>query len=277
VGEKIHCDTHGASDRTFVCKHLAGDAVALGFNRGEPTAENPFPDAWCDDCELIRAAHDGWNKESERLVKITLLCSGCYERARMRNTRTSFTLADLAGMRWKCSHCEEWHTGACLDFGYDWPDYWRKEYDDATQRQFPLAARPNTFRNENYCAINDEDFFVRGLIHLPIIGTAETFRWGVWGSLSRANFEKLLELDSDFDVKRDSLPLMFSWLSNRIAEYPDTMNLKMHAHIQKPGDRPNFELELTDHPLSREFHRGITPERVKQIMFGPSSGLRRSQ
>ena len=63
-------------------------------------------------------------------------------------------------------------------------------------------------------------------------------------------------------------PAMFSWLSTNIPEYPDTLSLKMYAHIQEPGMRPYFSLELTDHPLSQEYHRGITPERVKEIMMG---------
>jgi hypothetical protein len=40
----------------------------------------------------------------------------------------------------------------------------------------------------------------------------------------------------------------------------------MYAHTQKPGLRPHFELERTDHPLSQEQYNGITPERVKEIM-----------
>jgi hypothetical protein len=106
---------------------------------------------------------------------------------------------------------------------------------------------------------------VRGIIHLPIIGAGETFRWGVWGSLSRDNFETLLKKHED--PKRVEQPPMFSWLSTQIPEYPDTLSLKMYAHIQEPGIRPNFRLELTDHPLSREYHEGITPERVKEIMI----------
>jgi len=58
---------------------------------------------------------------------------------------------------------------------------------------------------------------------------------------------------------------MFSWLSNWIGGYPDTRDLKMHAHIQEPGIRPKFELEPSDHPLAQEFHHGITPERVKEL------------
>jgi hypothetical protein len=59
---------------------------------------------------------------------------------------------------------------------------------------------------------------VRGIIHLPIIGAAEAFRWGVWGSVSRENFEILLQ--GHEDLKRSELPPMFSWLSTQISEYP---------------------------------------------------------
>lgn len=73
MADKVQCETHGEAGKTYVCQHLIGDAaVGLGFNRNEPTDENPFPDAWCDNCELIRAAHGGWNEQSEKLTKISL-------------------------------------------------------------------------------------------------------------------------------------------------------------------------------------------------------------
>jgi hypothetical protein len=270
VADKIQCETHGESQKTYVCTHLLGEAAGVGFNRNEPTADNPFPDAWCDNCELIRAAHEGWNDESQKLSKISLLCSGCYERTRIRNTRTAVTLDGLADLRWKCGSCEEWHTGPALDFSYDSPDYWLKEHEktneEARLRPFCYDEHPQTFLDEDYCAIEGHDFFVRGIIHLPIIGTAETFRWGVWGSLSRDNFETLLRMNDD--PKRVELPPMFSWLSTQIPEYPDTLNLKMYSHIQEVDWRPHFELESSDHPLSQEYHSGITAERVKQIMMG---------
>lgn len=270
MANTIQCETHGECLETFVCEHLSGETAGLGFNRDQPTAKHPFPDAWCDDCELIRVAHGGWNNESEKLAKIVLLCSGCYERARIRNTRSSVTLDDLADLKWQCGSCEEWHTGPCLDFGYHAPSYWTQEHENAKRRvdilpQF-TRGRPKTLLNEDFCVINDQDFFVRGLIHLPIIGAAETFRWGVWGSLSRENFETLIEKQED--PKRVELPPMFSWLSTQIEEYSETLNLKMYAHIQPPGTCPNFRLELTDHLLAQEYHKGITPERVKAIMLG---------
>jgi hypothetical protein len=41
----------------------------------------------------------------------------------------------------------------------------------------------------------------------------------------------------------------------------------MYAHIEEPDKRPWFELEPTEHPLSREFYHGIPAERVKEIMI----------
>jgi hypothetical protein len=256
--------------------HLVGEIAGLGFNRNEPDDENPFPDAWCDECEVICAAHGGWSDEAQKLTKIALLCSGCYERARIRNTRLAITLDDLSGLRWKCGSCEEWHTGPALDFGFDTPYYWTKEYEKGSRWSFlssgAIDKTGKTFLDEDYCAINDENFFVRGLIHLPIIGTAETFRWGVWGSLSRQNFEALLKVDCD--PERVDIAPMFSWLSTELPEYPDTLSLKMYADIQGPGMRPHFRLEPSDHPLAQEYHYGITPERVREIMLGrlPATG-----
>lgn len=265
MGNKVQCTTHGECEETFVCSHLAEGAAASGFNRDNPSEENPFPDAWCDDCDVIFEAHNGWNDETEKLVSIRLLCSGCYERARIRNTRTDVTFEDLVNLRWKCHNCEEWHTGPCLDFSYDAPIYWSDEDQKTNQANLRgVEQLPKTYLDEDLCIINGEDFFVRGILHLPIIGTAETLRWGIWGSLSKENFQKLISVFEE--PERVELPPMFSWLSNKIDEYTDTLNLKMYAHIREPGERPIFELEPTDHPLSQEFHKGISPERVKEIM-----------
>jgi hypothetical protein len=251
MADTIYCDTHGDCKPTFVCSHLTEHASGLGFNCNEPSEDDPYPDALCDKCDLIYRANDGWAEESEKLIR--LLCSRCYELSRIRNTRTDASFEELSNLRWKCSTCEEWHYGPCLDFSYDSPVYWTSE-DEA-----------RNLLDEDVCVLDGEYYFVRGVIELPIIGTSEMFRWGVWGSLSRENFEKLMAMNDD--PARVELPPMFSWLSSKIDEYPDTVNLKMHAHIQEPGTRPTFELEPTDHPLSQEYYEGITPERVKEIMM----------
>jgi hypothetical protein len=266
MADTVHCRIHGEREPAFVCIHLAGKTAALGFHRGEPSDDNPFPDAWCDDCELIRSAHDGWTEESEKLASVALICAGCYRLASIRNTRTSPTLDELADLRWKCGSCEDWHTGPILDLAFSEPHFWSDEYDRAhrwTRLPSGVEELTPTFLDSEFCAINDENFFVRGVIPVPILGSLETFCWGVWGSLSRANFEFLITHEDDPAIA--DRPPMFSWLSSRIPEYPDTLSLRMQVHIQPPGTRPDFHLEKCDHPLAKEQLYGITPERVKEI------------
>jgi hypothetical protein len=151
-------------------------------------------------------------------VEIKLVCSGCYERTRIRNTRPSVTLNDLTSLRWKCGTCEEWHSGPCLDFGYDAPHYWNSSADKSFRWTIlpsgALDCSNRFFLDEDYCAIDDQHFFVRGIIDLPIIGAADSFRWGVWGSLSRTNFESLIRAD-ELGNRPESAE-MFSWLSTRL-------------------------------------------------------------
>ncbi len=84
--DDLQCGIHGNEKVACVCTHLASDGAGLGFHRTAPTEQGPFPDAWCDDCEIIRAAHGGWNEESDALTTFVLVCPDCYEGSRERNT-----------------------------------------------------------------------------------------------------------------------------------------------------------------------------------------------
>jgi hypothetical protein len=269
MADKVQCETHGEADKAYVCSHLAQESHGLGFHQEDPTESDPAPFALCDDCALVIDTHGGWTEESEKLVTIKLVCGRCYERTRIRNTKPAVTLDDLANLRWKCGTCDEWHYGPCLDFGFSEPNYWPSDNDSGSRwivtDQGEIEKGSKSFLDEDYCAVDDEHFFVRGVIQLQIIGSDQTFGWGVWGSLSRASFETLLKLESS--EERVDLEPMFSWLNTKLPDYPDTLHLKMYAHIQEPGMRPHFELEPSEHPLSLEFRHGILPERVKEIML----------
>ncbi len=269
--DTIHCDTHGDTVPAFVCNHLLGDSFGLGFYGNGPTEADPSPEAWCGDCELICDAHGGWTDEAKSLASdFSAVCMGCYNRIRIRNTRPETSLDDLADLRWKCGSCDEWHIGPCLDFGCNAPDTWTEEHEkiQKKRRLLPWLSKkdPDTFLDEDYCATDGEHFFVRGVIHLPIIGTKETFRFGVWGSLSEKNFQRVREADDD-PKRAEKIEPLFSWLSNWIPEFGEVENIKMNMHIQPPDQRPHFEIEHTNHPLAQAFHHGIEPARVKEIML----------
>lgn len=80
----IECGEHGSRRRAFVCQHLI-KSTKTGFEEAFPTfpdMEFEFEDddfqAWCDECEKVRVAEDGWNDESQKFAKIKLVCEKCY-------------------------------------------------------------------------------------------------------------------------------------------------------------------------------------------------------
>mgnify|MGYP007135461748 CR=1 FL=1 len=83
----VHCETHGDRRKAYVCDHLLRGVLQGFFAADDPG--NPHPDAWCSQCEEIRAAHadvDGeWNEKSEALLKARLVCGDCYEEIKSRN------------------------------------------------------------------------------------------------------------------------------------------------------------------------------------------------
>ena len=78
----IECGSHGRRLATYVCRHLVESLrtrIPVGFQTADDEAHS---DAWCDACEGIRSQEGEWNDRSEAFAKITLLCSGCYDRAK---------------------------------------------------------------------------------------------------------------------------------------------------------------------------------------------------
>jgi hypothetical protein len=109
-----------------------------------------------------------------------------------------------SSMAWTCRTCGATHTGTPDSFSYEapWPWYSIPE----PQR----AARG--FLTEDYCAIEDEDFFVRGCLEVPILGRDSPLLWGVWVSLSRENFFRERSLAED--PRMTAEPPYFGWLSS---------------------------------------------------------------
>jgi hypothetical protein len=118
--------------------------------------------------------------------------------------------------------------------------------------------------SSDQCIVKDQHYFIKGLIEIPVIGSAEPFSWGVWVSLSRENFTRALHVWET--PGRESERPYFGWLSTELGLYsPRTTNLKTNAHTRPIGRRPFIELEPTDHPLAVEQRTGITRDRVREI------------
>lgn len=150
--------------------------------------------------------------------------------------------------RYKCSTCESWHEGF-PDIGYSQPAYAAGIPADERDTRVLLTS--------DLCVVDNEHFFIRCILPVPLRGTDELFCWGVWSTLSKKNFKRY---EASYDDDMSDWDPMFGYLSNRLPNYPDTLGLKLLVKTQAQGQRPIATLEPTDHPLAIEQRDGMPVE-----------------
>lgn len=147
-----------------------------------------------------------------------------------------------------CSTCGKIHEGFSLSFIQPFCD-------------LDLNSE-GTYLTDDLCVINNEDYFIRVILEIPIMNHAEPFLWGVWVSQSKENFEFYKE---NFDKNLEGRHT-FGWFSNVLPGYENTLNLKTQSCFQEQGTRPIIEIGECDHQLYKDFIHGITLKRAQEIM-----------
>jgi len=144
-----------------------------------------------------------------------------------------------------------------LSYGSNFPAYYFTVPEDELEKRVEF--------DDEICVIDDEFFFIRGCLDIPILdgGDENLFTWNVWCSLSRTSFERILE--NWENANRVDDPPCFGWLNTSLPGYPETLTLKTNVVTRELGMRPFVELEPTVHPLAIEQRTGITLQRVQEI------------
>ena len=154
-----------------------------------------------------------------------------------------------------CSSCGQIHRGMPT-FGFSFPI----QYLDIpnTEREQRVSLNPNE------CVIDDQWFFVRGSIEIPVHESPEPLIWGVWVSLSERSFKTFRDF---FQQPKKPYPGPFlGWLASDMRPYEETcVNLKTRTHVRDSQMRPSIELEPTHHRLAVEQREGISVQRVAEI------------
>jgi len=156
-------------------------------------------------------------------------------------------------MSYVCSVCGAKHDDM-PHIVIDKPDMWWDVPEDEREQRIEFTS--------DTCVIDNEDFFIRGVIEIPIHDYPNIFGFGIWVSQKRENF-------SIYRANFDSSEIgpFFGWLCNSIPYYKqDTLFLKTMAHFRGEGLRPSIEIEETDHPLSGDQRNGITLKKAWQIV-----------
>jgi len=154
-----------------------------------------------------------------------------------------------------CSCCGEFHQDLPMSYGAEAP-YW---YDVLPESERPHRAE----KTADLCILDGSNFFVRGVVEIPVRDSDEHFVWGVWVSLSRDHFVRMVTVWDSSD--RETEPPRFGWFATALPGYPTTLNLRTHVHTRPLGLLPSIELEPTDHPLAVEQRSGITWTRIQEL------------
>jgi hypothetical protein len=82
----IHCNRHGDNREALMCKHLLHGS-RQGFLFDAEELDNPFPDAWCSECERVRTekGESGVFSDEYACANFKLVCGECYQEIKARN------------------------------------------------------------------------------------------------------------------------------------------------------------------------------------------------
>ncbi|HEX7288054.1 MAG TPA: DUF2199 domain-containing protein [Candidatus Angelobacter sp.] len=157
----------------------------------------------------------------------------------------------------RCEICEQFHAGQYLSFASDCPGPYAALSNDDKKASAQFGS--------DQCVIDDNQYYIRGLIELPIIGLDEVFLWGAWARIWQKDYEEL-SLCWDTPGREKRIGPFKARLANNVLGYsPDTLNLKCTVHIQAVDVRPHFVMDEPDHPLAIDQRRGISLLHVRRI------------
>ena len=96
-------------------------------------------------------------------------------------------------MAYRCTTCGELHNDL-PDIGSDRPDQWWGIPEEQREERIKLTS--------DTCII-DDDYFIRGVIEIPILNSSERFGFGVWISQKKENFETYLNARTRLAISKE--------------------------------------------------------------------------
>lgn len=145
--------------------------------------------------------------------------------------------------------------GPPFSYEIEAPDLWAQMPQDRRERRGELDSE--------ICVIDDEHFFIKGNLWIPVLDGDQEFNWTVWVSVGKADFDRSIELWEA--PNRELEPAYGCSLANELSLYPGSLGLEAQLITLGVGERPSIQLEPTEHPLAVEQREGIPLKRVQQI------------
>lgn len=148
-----------------------------------------------------------------------------------------------------CAFCGGEHEE--VEPGFCYPDAWYA---------VPEAERATRIsESSDFVSIDDEAFFIRCVVPIPVLGRAADYCWGFWVKVSARHYQ---EHDRYF---RDDPPPghegFGGTLANQTKLLRPTLGLRVHVHLGRGTARPRVML-LDEHELTAQQAHGVSEQVV---------------
>jgi hypothetical protein len=156
-------------------------------------------------------------------------------------------------MGFVCSVCGEFHAERMLDIRLSLPDPIFALDDEERDARAWLA--------DDFAVLDEERFFVRGLLELPILELGSRFGYGTWVEVAGDEFQQLLEHWQD----PDQFAPVKGTVANELAPYVGTEGLRATLSPVSVDTLPSVTLDDAAHPLVADQQAGITADRSDEL------------
>jgi hypothetical protein len=114
--------------------------------------------------------------------------------------------------------------------------------------------------SSDICALDEERFFVRGLVPIPVSGRDRPYCIGAWAEIPECSFNTIYELWDDPD--QAAAGPFAGVLANAVSEIGSPAGLPVEVRLTGPTTRPEFRVLDQASVLGSEQARGIDSHRA---------------
>jgi hypothetical protein len=155
-----------------------------------------------------------------------------------------------------CPACGQKHAGL-PELNMEKPFPWQ-----GGEKQDPNAPDidPRNYLLEDFCVIDNRQFFIRAALELPILGGGKSAALSCWVAVASGDFDRY---GDSFDSPTQSAMGSFAGkIANRFGAFGETLDLPCAVRPQDNRQRPLIGIDHDSHPLALAQRKGITLDQV---------------
>ena len=163
---------------------------------------------------------------------------------------------EIPSNSFKCGTCGKIHIGLPMDMAYKNP---------AAYFKIPAKERAaRIYSTDDSCVIDDVEFYIRGVLPIPVINSDDEFRWGLWAKVEESDFN-IYSKYWDGHIP-ENLPPINGHLSGGMKDYLESDMTPFEIYLQSDNQRPFFKVLSNDSELGIDQQKGITMEKVHSFV-----------